>query len=547
MDRQRSHPFHLVLRHLPLVAAASALLAAACAGQSGQLGNPARRSEVVLLPGAPASNYTTESPTGGAVLDDPGGALAEAFRRAMLAREAPLIGDRRLTLLSRFIADHVSPEGTLPSQAAIDTAARHLGLVEPTPHFVVVGTDAEEGVEERLQEDIDALLAERAYSHYGGVAQHRGGISLYVAALVFRFLELEPVPRRIEPGRAIKLAGTLTHGHTAPELAVTEPNGKVVRGTPTSGSELRFRVPAKTRGVYRVEVLGQGPQGITVVANFPVYVGEDPPERVEIATQDSGPVDPDRAAQVLLGMVNEERAKAQLAPLVLDDALSRIADAHVSDMIDAGFVAHTSKTTGSAADRVARAGIRTSIVLENIGRGYSLREVHEGLLASPGHRGNILNELVTHIGIGVRASPESGHTAYLVTELYTRVTPKLTGDAAEVLLDKINEKRRALGRPALTENPALSALARKTAQGYFKEPVPSDGMLMQGVRAELERLQVPARTVGALLTVASSLEELADLDAVHEPGTKLIGIGLAQGSRSDAPANALCAVVLLGQ
>lgn len=546
MDRQRSHPLESVLT--PSLLLLQAALFAACAGSGVRAAQPSGESTGrVALPGTAAKNYVTASASVAHVFDDASGALSQAFAHAQRARGLALQADPRLTELSRFIADHVSPDGTLPSQAAIDAAARHLGLVEPTPHFVVVGTDAREGVAERLQEDIEALLAERAYSHYGGVMQERDGIALYVAALVFRFVDLEPVPRRIEPGTAITLTGALTHGHTAPELAVTEPDGHVVRGAPSRGNALRFQVPVQTAGVYRVEVLGQGPQGITVVANFPIYVGEEPPESVVIANADSGPVDPQRAAELLLEMVNTERAKVKLKPLELDATLSTIALAHVDDMLEHGFVAHTSKATGSAADRVTRAGVRTSVVLENIGRGYSLREVHDGLLASPGHRGNILHELVNRIGIGVRATPESGHTAYLVTEVFTRVTPKLSGDARDELLSRINAKRKSLRRAPLTSDDTLNELAQQTAARYFKQPAPDDQALMQSVRDELLQVKLPARSVGAVLTVASSLQELSELDAVLESGLKLVGIGLAQGTRPDTPENALCAVLLLGQ
>jgi hypothetical protein len=70
---------------------------------------------------------------------------------------------------------------------------------------------------------------------------------------------------------------------------------------------------------------------------------------------------------------------------------------------------------------------------------------------------------------------------------------------------------------------------------------------MQTVREELARTKLQARSVGAVLTVASSLEELSTLDAVLEPNLQWIGIGLSQGTRADTPANALCAVLLLGQ
>jgi hypothetical protein len=524
------------------------LLIAACGGQAGRTQFPGQpQGERAQLPGVAAAEYTTEPPASGVVVEDVSGVLQSAFEQATRDRGLALIGDARLMQLSAFIADHIAPEGTLPSQAAIDLAARHLGLVEPTPHFVVVGTDAEDGVDARLRDDLVALLDERRYSHYGGVARKRDGISLYVAALVFRFVELAPIPRQLSPGSQIVLTGKLTHGHAGAELAVTEPNGHVVRGEPGAGSALAFRLPARARGVYRVELLGQGPQGITVVANFPVYVGEAPPTSVVLAPAGGAAIDPERASQALLDMINAERAKLKLPALAFDDTLSNVAESHVADMLEHGFVAHTSPSTGSAADRVARAGVRTGVVLENIGRGYSLHEVHEGLMSSPGHRGNILHEQATHVGIGVRATPESGHTAYLVTELFTRVTPQLERDAGAQLLAAINRRRKELGRSALRSEPALVALASRTAARYFASPPPSDEDLMQSVRGELANVKLSVRSVGAVLTVAGSLDELSELDAVVDPKARLIGLGVSQGTRPDTAENAICAVMLLGQ
>jgi uncharacterized protein YkwD len=543
MDRQRSHLVQLLLSGALLLCATPL---AACAGQGARAEHPSSASvERMELPGPGAATYETQT-VAGPVFQDGSGALRTAFDRALRARGLKLQGDARLTQLSRFIADHVTPQLTLPSQAARDAAAHHLGLVEPTP-LVSVGTAARDGIAERLKEDIRALLADRVYTHYGGVMVERDGIALYVVALASRFVDLDPVPRHIGPGQTITLAGQLTHGHTAPELAITEPDGHVVRGTPALGSKLRFQVPMRTRGVYRVEVLGEGPQGITVVANFPIYVGEQPPDSIAVSSGNAAPVDAEHAARQLLDYVNAERAKVKLAPLELDAKLSEIALAHVDDMLEHGFIAHTSPTTGTAADRVTRAGVRSRIVLENIGRGYGLREVHESLMASPGHRGNILHELVNRIGIAVRTTPESSRTAYLVTEVFTRATPKLSGDATEELLSRINAKRKSLGRARLESDHALSDLAGRTAARCFTSPAPSDAALMQTLREQLPHLKLKARSVGTVLTVASSLEELSEIDSVLEPNLKWIGLGLSQGSRPDTPENPLCAVLLLGE
>src|SRR3954468_10858720 len=145
MDRQRPHSFEPVLRRLQLWAAV--LLGAACSTAAVPPEHAGRVSaERVALPGSPAANYVTQSSPQTPAIDDASGVLAQAFDSAMRARGVQLEGDARLTALSRFIADHLARDGTLPSQAAIDLAARHLGLVEPTPHFVVVGTDVGVGI-----------------------------------------------------------------------------------------------------------------------------------------------------------------------------------------------------------------------------------------------------------------------------------------------------------------------------------------------------------------------------------------------------------------
>jgi len=41
-------------------------------------------------------------------------------------------------------------------------------------------------------------------------------------------------------------------------------------------------------------------------------------------------------------------------------------------------------------DRAERAGIRSGLVLENVGRGPDAGSIHRGLEKSPGHRRNIL-------------------------------------------------------------------------------------------------------------------------------------------------------------
>jgi len=487
-------------------------------------------------PGA-AERYQTQAPPGVALIDDDVGTLAQAAVAASGLRPDP-----RLAALARWVGQWTEPDGAAPGQSALDEAAHQLGLVEPTPHILVIGSNDTPQAGARLAHDLSSLLSQRAYSHFGGAVVPRGELSVYVLCLAFRFVELQPVPRSLAAGQPIVLQGQLPAGYAQPAWAVTQPDGQVVRGEPGPGARFDYRLPTAARGVYRVELLAQSQLGMTVVANFPVFVGQAPPEQVALAAPRTATgQDAQSAAARLLESINSERAHSGLAPLTLDERLTRIALAHDADMLEHGFVGHTSKTTGDAADRVARAGIRSGLTLENIGRGYSPDEVHAGLMQSPGHRGNILSPLATHVGIGVSLQSEDGHVAYLVTELFTRVTPALQADARDQLLLAINQGRAGRRRSQLQENAALSAAASGAVKRCFEPD--GDAAVMDALRSSL-----PAGSrVSVVLSVASSLEDLASVQALQEPAAREVGLSLAQGERADTPPNSLCALVLLAQ
>ena len=118
-------------------------------------------------------------------------------------------------------------------------------------------------------------------------------------------------------------------------------------------------------------------------------------------------------------LVNQARAAAGLGPVSADPDLADVAREHSRDMLDNGFVAHISPTTGAPMDRVRAAGLSPSRLLENVGTAGSVEEVHSGLMSSPGHRSAILDERVTHVGIGIAvAAPASGPVSLYATELF---------------------------------------------------------------------------------------------------------------------------------
>ena len=118
--------------------------------------------------------------------------------------------------------------------------------------------------------------------------------------------------------------------------------------------------------------------------------------------------------EVLL-LTNQAREQAGVRPLAYDPLLGRIAEAHSSDMLRQDFFSHDSLDGSSYVDRMRRAGFTISgPTAENIAAGSSTPEqVVSRWLRSPGHRRNILNPALTHIGIGhAFAANDSGRVAY---------------------------------------------------------------------------------------------------------------------------------------
>ncbi len=112
------------------------------------------------------------------------------------------------------------------------------------------------------------------------------------------------------------------------------------------------------------------------------------------------PPAPELEAQ-MLELVNQERAKAGLAPLAHDPALVEVARSHSVDMFARGYFAHESPEGESPFDRFNRAGITYRTAGENLALAPTLSLAHTGLMNSPGHRANILSPEFGRVGIGI--------------------------------------------------------------------------------------------------------------------------------------------------
>jgi uncharacterized protein YkwD len=345
---------------------------------------------------------------------------------ATSAGSAAPVPDERYHGFARDFARLARPERGLPSEALRFVVSHH-GIVASDPQILTVSSaDDRPGVLAHFRQAMSRLFGPRADPQFNRVGvgfDLRGTTLMTVVALWQQSLVLEPMPRQIASGRTVKIRGRFLQPFSQPTLVVTMPEG-YVRSLPMSrdrdwfGAELRCSFGD---GSYQLEMVAADATGPRVLANFPLFCGVSPPTDVAAHDEeDPADIDPGRAEQELFALVNTERRAAGLLPLVWDNRLAAIARSHSRDMAENGFIAHVSPTTGDTVTRVSKAGGRYEMVTENVGQEGGVRQAHQGLMHSPGHRANVLNQHALFIGIGVVVNRSRIGAPLIVTELFAR-------------------------------------------------------------------------------------------------------------------------------
>jgi uncharacterized YkwD family protein/spore coat assembly protein SafA len=112
----------------------------------------------------------------------------------------------------------------------------------------------------------------------------------------------------------------------------------------------------------------------------------------------------------VISLTNQERAKHGLPALKADWELSRVARYKSVDMRDKRYFSHTSPTYGSPFTMMKNFGITYRTAAENIAQGQTTAQaVVQAWMNSPGHRANILNKSMTHIGVGYAKGGSGRH------------------------------------------------------------------------------------------------------------------------------------------
>ena len=520
------------VRRLPC---ALCLLVAGCLASGPARGPTVLPASTAALEDSIAAWYATD-PAGTGVL---GGAWAEALARAV-AEGLRSRGDepRALSTLARLGGWYFGEisAGRHPTSAQSERAAERLGFLGQLHAASVFPLGAE--VPGAWPDVLAQLPRNAIVNRYGVWLSPEGQTAVVVFAAVE--LTLEPFAREPRPGEVLRLRGAIGRRFARGEVYLTPPAGAVTR-TALAGRDLDVSLPLSSTGIYRVEVMGDGPSGPVVLANAPVYVGVDEP-RADDAAAGAGATGAG-AAERMFALLNGARRDAGLAPLVFDPQLATIARAYCDEMVRGHFFGHVSPTTGTVADRVRRAGIAASMVGENVSQGESPEAAHQGLMDSPGHRANMLDPRFTHVGVGVVAT--NAEPPLVATLVFLRRSDPSRLTAADVTAAIASLRARRRVPPAATD-PVLTAAAEAGTRAFASGAAGSKGQAMDLAEAALVR-EDRRRGVVRSKACAEWLEiyELADLEDVallSNPAVKGVGLGVAW--RADTAPAGLAVLVL---
>jgi uncharacterized protein YkwD len=502
---------------------------------------------IELAPATPASRAYNDPPRTSPPSTPLGDAIvAEISALATSAALPAPVADGRLFEAARQIATVVPAEGVVP-YPIVEFALQHNGIVEPSPHLLVVWGPADQPglIVEQLRPRLIEALGLDPIARIGVGSASRDGGDVVVVALQSSYLELSPVPRQIGAGARVPINARIVGTFRDPDVFVTHDDGSVDRlqlRVAEGGAIATELSCSKRRGRQQVEITAADATGSTVLANFPVWCGETPPTRItaEIAQDDLEPVTTVADAEArMLVLVNRDRAAANLPPLVLDSRVAEVARAHSREMRITGVVGHVSATTGTAADRVKIGGIRTGLVLENIARAYGIGEAEAGLMNSPGHRANLLSKAATHVGIGIELGEEVANRRELfVTQVFIRVPPPVDPVVAQT---RVREQLRGVAK--FTDDASLDQIATTYAQG-LATGVPQGDAAKRASR-ELDGVARKFTRVASMVTAISDVEGVDPQSFLSGTPFTHVGVGIAQGDHADLGPGALHVVVLL--
>jgi len=135
----------------------------------------------------------------------------------------------------------------------------------------------------------------------------------------------------------------------------------------------------------------------------------------------------------LFALANQERSARGLTQLVWDQELASAALYHCTMMAVQGPISHQYPGEADLGQRASHAGAHFTLIEENVAEGFGPGSIHQAWMNSQGHRDNLLNPRVDHIGMAVVAR---GNALYAVAD-FSHAVKQLTPEQVEATVSNL--------------------------------------------------------------------------------------------------------------
>lgn len=284
--------------------------------------------------------------------------------------------------------------------------ARHCAAVNGVYDALLLPVAIADSNPSSLADSLADFIAQEArprHATHVGLARREGSPRLTIAFFSQRIGEFTVDLAPLHAGDAVVFHGDVTGDYEAPHALLTTPDGQVrdvhimVVGKGDYIGEARLPSVA---GRFQLEVIvWSRSKGAAVLANRAFFVDVS-----EVAPLPPVPPANRDPRLRMLALMNEARKAHGAPPLALDVALERVAVAHAEDMRANTYFGHDSAQR-SVSMRVQDAGLPFDKLAENLAEAATPEDAHETLMASPGHRRNVLNPELRRVGIGMIPAP----------------------------------------------------------------------------------------------------------------------------------------------
>lgn len=119
--------------------------------------------------------------------------------------------------------------------------------------------------------------------------------------------------------------------------------------------------------------------------------------------------------EALVGLLNQERAKAGLMELEIDATLVKLAREKSRDMVVHNYFGHYSSHLGTLFEQLEREAVPSGMAAENLAGAPNIDKAHLYIMRSPVHRSHVLNPYFRKIGIGV---VQGGPCGKMITQIF---------------------------------------------------------------------------------------------------------------------------------